>query len=66
MKNLLSSSLLSKNIKINVYRIIILPLVSNGSETWSLTLREECSLTVTENRVRRRIFGPRKDEVIAE
>jgi hypothetical protein len=55
--------LLSKNIKIKVYRIIILPLVLYGCETWSFTLREERRLRVFKNRVLRRIFGPKRDEV---
>jgi len=60
----LSSSLLSKNLKIKVHRTIILAVVLYGCETWSLTLREECRLSVFENRVLRRIFGPKRDEVI--
>ena len=52
-----------KNLKFNVYRIIILPVVFYGCETWSLTLREEGRLRVFENRVLRRIFGPKRDEV---
>jgi len=63
MHNLLPSSLLSKNIKIKIYRTIILPVVLCGCETWLLTLREERRLRVLENRVLRRIFGPKKDEV---
>ena len=63
MQNLLSSSLLSKNIKIKTYRTIILPVVLYGFETWSLTLREERRLRMFENRVLRRIFGPKRDEV---
>jgi len=66
MQNLLSSSLLSKNIKIKIYRTIILPLVLYGCETWSLTLREERRLRVFENRVFRRIFGPKRDEVTGD
>jgi hypothetical protein len=58
---LLSSSLLSKNIKIKIYRTIILPLVLYGYETWSFTLREELRLRVFENRVLRRVFGPKRD-----
>jgi hypothetical protein len=58
--DLLSSSLLSKNIKIKVYRTIILPVILYGCETWSLTLREEHTLRVFENRVLRRIFGPKR------
>jgi len=65
-QNLLSSSLLSKNYKIKIYRIIILPVVLYGCETWSLTLREECRLRVFEMRVLRRIFGPKRDEVTME
>ena len=56
-------SLLSKNLKIKIYRTIILPVVVYGCETWSLILREECRLRVFENRVLRRIFGPKRDEV---
>ena len=52
--NVLSSSLLSKNLKIKVYRTIILPFVLYGCETWSLTLREEHSLRVFGNRMIRR------------
>ena len=44
VQNLLSSMLLSKNLKIKIYRTIILPVVSYGCETWSLTLREERKL----------------------
>jgi len=43
-----------------------LPVVLYGCETWLLTLREECSLRVFENRVLRRIFGPRRDEVTGD
>ena len=60
---LLSSRLLSKNLKIKIYRTIILLVVLYGCETWSLTLREERKLRVFENKVLRRIFGPRRDEV---
>ena len=66
MQNLLSSRLLSKNIKIKIYRTIILPLVLYGCETWLLTLREERKLRVFEKMVLRRIFGPRRDEVMVE
>jgi hypothetical protein len=60
----LSSRLLSKNTKIKVYRTIILPVVLNGYETWSLTLREDQRLRVFENGVLRRIFGPKRDEAM--
>src|SRR5215469_12774855 len=63
VQNLLSSSLLSKTLKIKIYRTIILPGVLYGCETWSLTKREECRLSVFENRVLRRVFGPKRDEV---
>jgi hypothetical protein len=66
VQNLLSSSLLSKNVKITIYRTIILPVVLYGCESWSLTLREECRLRVFENGVLRRIFGPKRDEVTGE
>jgi len=66
VQNILSSSLLSKNLKIKMYRNIILPVVLYGCETWSLTLREEHRLRVFENRVLRRIFGPERDEVTGE
>jgi len=59
MQNLFSSSLTSKNKKNKIYRTIILPVVVYGCETWSLTLREECRLRVFENRVLRRVFGPK-------
>ena len=62
----MSSSLLSKDLKIKIYRTIILPVVLYGCETWSLTLREERRLRVFENRVLRRIFGPKKDELTLE
>jgi hypothetical protein len=54
---------LSRNVKIKIYRTIILPVVSYGCETWSLTFREGGRLKVLENRVLRRIFGPKRDEV---
>ena len=66
VQNLLSSRLLSKNLKIKIYRTIILPVVWYGCETWSLTLREERKLRVFENMVLRRIFRPRRDEVTGE
>jgi len=62
----LSSRLLSKNLKVKIYRTIILPVVLYGCETWSLTLREERKLRVFENVVLRRIFGLRRDEVTGE
>jgi len=65
VQNLLSSSLLSKNLKIKIYRTIILPVVLYGCETRSLTLREERRLRVFDNRVLR-IFGPKRDEVTGE
>jgi hypothetical protein len=55
-----------QNIKIKIYRTIILPVVMYGCETWSLTLREEHRLRVFENRVLRKVFGPKKGEVTGE
>jgi len=66
VQNLLSSRLLSKNLKIKIYRTIILPIVLYGCETWSLTLREERKLRVFENMVLRRIFGSRRDKVTGD
>jgi hypothetical protein len=66
VQNLLSSRLLFKNIKIGVYRTIILPVVLYGFETWSLTLREELRMRGFENRVLRRIFGHKREEVAGE
>jgi len=62
VQNLLSSSLLSKNLKIKIYRTIILPVVLYGCETWSLTSKEERRLRLFENRVLRRVFGRKKDD----
>jgi hypothetical protein len=58
--------LLSKNLRINIYRSTVLPLVLYGCGTWWFTLREERRLRVSENRVLRRIFGPKRDEVTGE
>jgi hypothetical protein len=55
-----------KNLKIRIYKTIILPVVLYGCDTWSLTLREEHRLRVFENRVLRSIFGPKRDEVTGE
>jgi hypothetical protein len=55
--------LLSKNFKIKIYRTLILPVVLYGCETWLLTLREEVRLRLFENRVLRRVFGRKRDEV---
>jgi hypothetical protein len=62
----LPSHLLSRNVKVKIYKTIIVPIVLCGCETWSLTLREEHRLRVFENRVLRRIFGPKRDEVMGE
>ena len=58
--------MLSRNLKIKIYSTIILPVILYGCETWSLTLREEHRLRMFQNRVLRRIFGPRRDEVTGE
>ena len=65
MQNTVSSSSLSKNIKIKINRTIILPVVLYACETWSLTL-EKRGLRVFEDRTLRRIFGPKRDEITGE
>jgi hypothetical protein len=62
VQNLLSSCLISKNLKIKIYKTVILLVVLYGCETWSLTLREEHRLRGVENRVLRKIFGPKREE----
>ena len=62
VQTLLSSKLLSKFLKIKIYKTIIFPVVLYGCEAWSLALREECRLRVLENRILRRIFGPERNE----
>jgi hypothetical protein len=62
VQNILSSRLRSKNLKIKIYKTVILPVVLYGCETWSLTLGEEHRLRDFENRVLRRIFGPKREE----
>ncbi|KAJ4429844.1 hypothetical protein ANN_22048 [Periplaneta americana] len=66
VEKLLSSSLLSKNLIVRIYKTVILPVVLYGCETWTLTLREEHRLRVFENRVLRNIFGAKRDEVTGE
>jgi hypothetical protein len=66
VQSLLSSLLLSRNVKVKIYKTIILPVVLYGCETWSLKLREEHRLWVFENWVLRRMFGPKRDEVTGE
>jgi hypothetical protein len=66
VQNLLSSRPPLKDVKIRMYKTIILPEVLYGCETWSLTIREEHRLRVFENRVLRRLFGPKRDEVTGE
>ena len=63
MQTLLASSLLSKYLKIKIYRTIILPFVLYGCETWLPTLRKERGMRVFENRVLTKIFGLKRDEV---
>ena len=63
VQNLLSSSLLSKNLKTEIYRTIILPVVLYGCEKWSLTLRDKRRLRVFEIRVLRKVSGHKRDEV---
>jgi hypothetical protein len=66
VQSLLSSRLLSTNVKVKINKTIILPVVLYECETWSLTLRKVNRLTVFKNRVLRRIFGPKRDEVTEE
>jgi hypothetical protein len=66
VQSLVSSRLLSKNVKVKICKTIILPVFLYGCETWSFTLREEHRLRVFQNRVLRRIFGPKRDEVTGE
>jgi hypothetical protein len=66
VQSLLSSCLLSRNVKVKMYKTLILPPVSYGCETWLVTLSEEHRLRVFENRVLRKIFGPKRDEVMGE
>jgi hypothetical protein len=62
----ISSRLVSRNVKVKIYKTILLPVVLYRCETWYLTLREEHKLRVFENRVLSRIFGPKRDEVTGE
>jgi hypothetical protein len=55
---------MSKNLKIRIYKTLILPIILYGCETWSLTLTEDYRVRVFENRVLRRIFGPKRNEVM--
>jgi hypothetical protein len=66
IQSLLSSRLLYGNVKVKIYKTIILPVVLYECETWSLTLRKEHKLRVFEGRVMRRIFGPKRDDVTGE
>jgi hypothetical protein len=66
VQSLLSSCLLSRNVKVKIYKTIIMPVTLYTCETWSLTLREEHRLRVFENRVLRRIFGRKRDAVKRE
>ncbi|KAJ4443576.1 hypothetical protein ANN_05250 [Periplaneta americana] len=66
VEKLLSSSLLSKNLKVRIYKTVILPVVLYGCEAWTLTLREEQRLRVFENKILRKIFGAKRDEVTGE
>jgi hypothetical protein len=66
VQSLSSSCLLSRNVKVDKCKTIILPVVLYGCETWPLTLREEHRLRVFENRVLRRIVGSRREEVTGD
>jgi hypothetical protein len=66
VQSLLSSRLLSRNVKVKLHKTIILTVILYGCETWSLTLREEHRMRVFENRVLSRIFGPKRDGITEE
>jgi hypothetical protein len=66
MSTVYFNCLLSRNVKVKIYKTIILPVVLYGCENWSLALREEHRLRVFENRVLRRVFGPKRDVVTGE
>jgi hypothetical protein len=66
VQNVLSSNLLSKNVKIKVYRTVILPVALCGCEVWFLTLREEHGLRVFKNRALKKVFGCKRDEVTGQ
>jgi hypothetical protein len=62
VQNILSSCFIWKNLKIKIYKTVILPIVLYGCETWSLTLGEEHRMRAFENSVLRKIFGPEREE----
>ena len=66
LEKILSSRLLTKKLKVNTYKTIISPVVLYGYKTWSLTLKEEHRLRVFENKVLRKIFERKRDEIIEE
>jgi hypothetical protein len=66
VQNILSSSLLSKNIRIKIFRTVILPVVFYGYQTWSLTLREKRRMRVFEKNMLMRTFGPTRDELTGD
>jgi hypothetical protein len=61
VQSLLSSCLISRNVKVKIYKTIILPVVLYRCENWTVTERDDHRLRVFENRIIRRIFGPKKD-----
>ena len=65
-EKILSSRLLSKKLKVKTYKTVIPPVVLYGCETWTLTLKEEHRLRMFENKVLRKIFGTKKDEIAGE
>jgi hypothetical protein len=66
VQSILSSRLLSRKVKVKIYKTMIVLVVFYGCETWSLTLKVEHRLGVFDNRLLRRIFGPKGDEVTYE
>jgi hypothetical protein len=66
VQSLLYPRPLSRNVKVKIYKTIILPVILYGFETLSVTVREEHRLRAFENRVLRKIFGPKRDDVTGQ
>ena len=60
-RQLVNSSLISRNSKVQIYRTLVCPVVSYGSESWTLTMEEERTLAVFERKILRKIYGPVKE-----
>ena len=66
VQKLLTSRLISRKLKLKIYRTVILPVILYGCESWSTTLADEHKLRVFENKVLRKIYGPKRDEMTGE